>query len=384
MKRVYRTCAAAAIAVSATVGLGVPGAGAASTPGWRFAEVYPQSQGLDSVSASSASNAWAVGAIGPADPSCIDCLFTSHWNGKSWQTIPQPNGLEGPDIYVGGAFVAATSRASAWVFADRESDDSGASRVAAVEWTGRSWSTVHYFAGPAYVFSAIASGPDDVWGFGGTGKNYQTPWVVHYNGKTWSRVSMPVIPAATSGSAAAGDWGIADVVPQPKTGPAAELLHWSKGAWKRVLLPKITVPKGLRLLPYEVVAVTPADVYASVTVGPLAGPGPATSILLHWNGKRWSKVPQPSGAGTSGLASDGHGGLWGSRGTFDKAGNLTGTVMYHYSAGRWTHVRAPSEPGLVTRLVGSLELIPGTESILGAAYLTGPDSQEGAILEYGP
>jgi hypothetical protein len=41
------------------------------------------------------------------------CLFTSHWNGKKWQTIAAPK-----DFYyiVGSAAVAATAGGRAWVF----------------------------------------------------------------------------------------------------------------------------------------------------------------------------------------------------------------------------------------------------------------------------
>ena len=111
MKRVLRAFAATGVAVSAAVVLAVSGAQAAGTPGWRFAAVYPQADEIFSVAASSTANAWAVGQSGGGP--CDMCLFTSHWNGKKWQTIAAPK-----DFYyiVGSAAVAATAGGRAWVF----------------------------------------------------------------------------------------------------------------------------------------------------------------------------------------------------------------------------------------------------------------------------
>jgi hypothetical protein len=388
MKRAFRTCAAAAIAVGATIGLGVQDAQAGSTPGWRFVEVYPQSQWFDSVSASSAANAWAVGVTGPSGLSCENtCLFTSHWNGKAWRTIPEPDGLTSPNINVGNVVVAATTRSSAWVFAARENIGEGeASQVAAFEWNGTSWSAVHDFAGSSYLGAAIAAGPADVWGFGATGRGDQTPWAVHYNGKTWSRVSIPVSPYQASGSAATGDWVLGQLTPQPKSGPVLMLLHWSRGAWKRLPLPKMTVPKGQQEQPELLAVGTPTSVWASVHIGPSAGFQPGTTVLLHWNGKGWSKVPLPKGAGLRGLVSDGHGGFWMASYSVGKSTGVLSIVMYHYSAGHWTHVSVPAKAGFSPGLNGNLELIPGTGSVLGPGILTDDrtDAFEGAILKYGP
>lgn len=379
MKRALKTLVATGVAVSAAVVLSVSGAQAAGTPGWRYAAVYPQSDGIWSVSASSATNAWAVGQQSNSS-SCDMCLFTSHWNGKKWQTIAAPKGFY---YIVGTAAVAATARARAWVFLWGEFAELGTTQLSAVEWTGTSWSAVHNFPGSPYLGTAIASGPNDVWGFGTTGSRNQTPWAVHYNGKSWSQVSIPVIPSQASGSAAAGDWVTGTVAAQPKR---VTVLHWSKGAWRNVALPNISVPKGEQMLPGLIAAVSPTSVWATVRVGPPTGTGHATTVLLHWNGRTWSKVPVPKGVGIYGLASDGHGGSWVASYTVNQPGViLSGLVMYHYSCGHWTHVAAPVKSGFVTNLEGgNMQLIPGTRSVLANATLISSHGFEGAILKYGP
>jgi hypothetical protein len=383
LKRLLKTSVAAGIAVSAAVVLAISGAAqAAGTPGWRFAAVYPQSDEIVSVSASSAANAWAVGQSSNSSP-CDMCLFTAHWNGKKWQTIPTPESLPHQiNRIVGYAAVAATAGKRAWIFAWGGDAELGTSELSAVEWTGTSWSPVHNFPGSPFLTAAASSGPGDVWGFGATGIRGQTPWAVHYNGKNWSRVAIPVSPHQASGSAAAGDWVTGAVAAQPGR---VEVLHWSKGAWRDVPLPAISVPKGEQMLPGFIAAVTPASVWATVSVGPPTGVG-ATTVLLHWNGRAWSKVPLPKGVNVHGLASDGHGGSWVASYTVNKPGVLlAGLVMYHYWCGHWTGVAVPVKPGLVTNLDGgNMQLIPGTRSVLANATLLGSPAFEGAILRYGP
>jgi hypothetical protein len=378
LKRLLKASVATGIAVSAAVVLAISGAAqAASTPGWRFAPVYPQSDGIFSVSASSAANAWAVGQGSTGSP-CDMCLFTTHWNGKEWRAIATPKGLlDGPDTIAGNAAVAATAGERAWVFAWRVAGEPGTSELSAVEWTGTSWSPVHDFPGSPSLTTATASGPDDVWVFGGGA------WAAHYNGRSWSRVAIPVSASQASGSAVAGDWVTGTVAAQPKH---VEVLHWSKGAWRNVPLPAISVPKGEQMLPGFIAAATPASVWSSLLVGPPTGTGHVITVLLHWNGRAWSKVALPNGVNVYGLASDGHGGFWVASYTVNKPGVLlAGLVMYHYSGGHWARVVVPVKSGLVTNLTGgNMQLIPGTRSVLASATLFGSRGIEGAILKYGP
>ena len=379
MKRLLKTSVAAGIAVSVAVVLAMSGAAhAAGTPGWRFAAVYPQSSGIFSVSASSAANAWAVGQGSSSSPLCDMCLFTTHWDGKKWQTIATPKGLlEGPNQIVGNSAVAATAGKRAWVFAWRVHAEPGTSVLSAVEWTGTSWSPVHNFPGSPLLTTATASGPSDVWVFGGGA------WAAHYNGRHWSQVAIPVSVSQASGSAVAGDWVTGTVAAQPKR---VAVLRWSKGAWRNVPLPAIGVPRGEQMLPGFIVAATPTSVWASLVVGPPTGTGHLTTVLLHWNGTAWSKVPLPRGVNVNGLASDGHGGFWVASYAVYKPGVLlSGLVMYHYSGGHWTRVAVPVKSGFVTNLLGgNMQLIPGTRSVLANATLFSSHAIDGAILKYGP
>jgi hypothetical protein len=356
LKRLLGTSVASVLTAGVAVGLAVSGAGAAATPGWRVVTTYPQVQAMTAVSASDAANGWAVGLSG----GCCD-LFVSHWNGRKWETIAAPGGIGGGFTnQVTGASVAAIPGGRAMIFVDSTDEELSSSWVGAFEWRGRSWSAVHTFAD--LPGGAIASGPGDVWGF-----DSGTPSAEHYDGTSWSQVSIPVIVAQASGNAAAGDWVTGTVAAQPTR---VELLHWGKGAWRNAVLPKIAVPAGDQMFPGAVDAATSANIWVTVSVGPSARRGPVTAVLLHWNGKAWSRVAVPKGVSPGSLASDGHGGAW-------LTSDQSALVMYHYSGGRWTHVPGPAR----TALQSDLEPVPGTRSVLAAGELSG---SEGVALKYGP
>jgi hypothetical protein len=355
LKRVLRRSVATVLTAGAAVALAVSGAQAAATPGWRVVATYPQAAYMQAVSATSATNAWAVGGTG-----CCD-LLVGHWNGKKWETIATPHSVGGGFTnQVTGASVAAIAGGRAMIFVASEDQETDQTWVDAFEWRGRSWSAGYDFTdSPGDV---IASGPDDAWGF-----DSGTPSAEHFNGTSWSQVSTPMIVAQASGNAAAGDWVTGTVAAQPKS---VELLHWSAGTWRNAVLPKIAVPAGDQMLPGAVDAATLDDIWVTVSVGPSSGRGPVTGILLHWNGRAWSKAAVPKGVSLNSVASDGHGGAWMTSDTGPLA-------MYHYSGGRWTHVPGPAKTDLQT----GLELIPGTQSVLVAGELNG---SAGAIVKYGP
>jgi len=63
------------------------------------------------------------------------------------------------------------------------------------------------------------------------------------------------------------------------------------------------------------------------------------------------------------------GGAWVAWDTAVKGNPVPVMVMDHYSAGRWTRVASPVKSGYTTSSPSSMELIPGTRSVLGNADL---------------
>jgi hypothetical protein len=128
LKRVLGRSVATVLTAGAAVALAVSGAQAAATPGWRVVATYPQVY-LQAASATSATNAWAVGGT-----SCCN-LFVTHWNGKRWETIAVPQGVGGAFTnQVTGASAAAMAGGRAMVFVTSEDEELGTSWVDAFEW----------------------------------------------------------------------------------------------------------------------------------------------------------------------------------------------------------------------------------------------------------
>jgi hypothetical protein len=139
--------------------------------------------------------------------------------------------------------------------------------------------------------------------------------MLHWNGKTWRHVSLPN-PAGMSGSAinelfavrclnaqdcwAAGDYSKND------TTFLAEALHWNGRRWSRVATPQAGCTKlGDISSLADAICTSAQNCWAVGEYGTEVGRS-ATKVLnlvLHWNGKRWSRVrvPNPAGTGTGDL-----------------------------------------------------------------------------------
>jgi hypothetical protein len=347
----------------------MPGAAsAASTPGWRFVAVFPNTE-VNVVSASGFGNQWAAGTD-------FTRLLAEHRTATGWKQLSPATGIK-IDETISTALVAATSGQQAWAFAELDTSDSG--RVVGVHYDGTSWSAPHAFAGQTILGTAIATGPGDVWQFGANGAADAIPVAYHDTGTAWSKVSIPIITEQASGTTSAGDWVIGQVPKQPPTVATIQVRHWVKGAWKNFALPKGIAPAGKPALAQGILAVSPTSVWASLEYGAVAGPNPGTTVLLHWNGSKWSPVSLPKGASALWMASDGHGGLWTVQGS-----PAASEFLYHFTGGHWLKVTLPAKPGFQTLLRDPV-LIPGTTSVLAAGVLsnTKTSAQEGSVLRDG-
>ena len=102
---------------------------------WRRAASPSPGRGseLNAVSATSASNAWAVGYTntGRSDQTLI-----LHWNGRRWTRVASPSA--GREVLLNG--VAATSARNAWAAGAAIARSGGAEQPLILRWNGRRWS----------------------------------------------------------------------------------------------------------------------------------------------------------------------------------------------------------------------------------------------------
>lgn len=128
----------------------------------------------------------------------------------------------------------------------------------------------------------------------------------------------------------------------------------------------------------DIIALAPNNVYATgEDANPLAGP----AVLLHFNGRTWSRVAASSGfisiPGRP-LASDGKGGLWiaaQNPGVASEEGS--DARLIHYSAGKLTAVALPG--GAAS---GTVSRIPGTAAALAGGVQYGTGHGTSVVFQY--
>jgi hypothetical protein len=165
-------------------------------------------------------------------------------------------------------------------------------------------------------------------------------WQVH-TGSVGARESDELL--GVSAASSAGAWAVGVALPP---GRAARTLveHWQGTAWRMV--PSPDRPSGGSFL-NAVVALSASDAWA---VGLSRSPGgPARTLVLHWDGRRWAITASPNaGPGDNSLVSVAAASardVW-AAGYRDAKGAYR-SLVEHWDGDRWTVVRLPplGDPG---------------------------------------
>jgi hypothetical protein len=111
-----------------------------------------------------------------------------HWNGARWQIVSSP--ATGGELRA----VTATSASDVWAVGDAPGSD-GSSQALIERWNGTTWSVVSspQVTTPALLSGVAAVSANDVWVVGSQGSDilfFQT-LIEHWNGTTWKVVSSP-------------------------------------------------------------------------------------------------------------------------------------------------------------------------------------------------
>ncbi len=279
---------------------------------------------LNGVAVTSASDAWAVGeycasACGTATE--VDHTLILHWNGSTWARVASPSPGTGLIFLTG---VSATSATSAWAVGFYSTASGVVPLI--LHWNGTKWSAT---AAPALspgfnVLEAVAAvSASNAWAVGhASGKSL----LIHWNGTSWARVPSPNPGAdsnvlnGVSARSAKDIWAVGNYCGATCTsfpGPARTLiLHWNGRTWSTVTSPNPT--KGGNFL-NTVKAVSASDAWAAGS-SCISGCGLASevdhTVILHWNGSTWTRVPSPNGGGNtsgnglSGLAASSPADAW--------------------------------------------------------------------------
>ena len=247
----------------------------------------PHPSVLNGVSALSASDAWAVGAHGLVRTTTL----ALHWNGTAWTRAPTPS----PGKFADLTSVSAASPADAWAV--------GVMPTLALHWNGTAWTqaALPHLAGSSLLGVSTLS-PSNAWAVGGTtAGNTTKTLVLHWNGTAWAQVASPNVNgngvllgvAALSPTDA---WAVGNYTAGNDIKTLA--LHWNGTAWVHVPTPS-PGRSPLNDTLSGVSVLSPSDAWAVGASGHGHTPfSPQRTLVLHWNGSRWTQVPAPSPRGT--------------------------------------------------------------------------------------
>jgi len=250
---------------------------------------------LFGVTALSASSAWAVGGYlnGLAEQTLIE-----HWNGRSWKRVASPD-PSGTGMVNDLESVTATSPSNAWAVGYYDVNGTSVSRTLVEHWNGRSWKTMASpspAGGAVNAFYGVAAASSTSAWAAGDYFNGVTDQVLltHWNGSSWKRVKAPN-PGGTNGLSAFG--GVAAVSRSSvwvdgqyfNGGPSRTLIeHLNGRSWKQAPTPN---PGGSGSFLFALGAVSASNAWA---VGDYRSGSADLTLILHWNGKAWRRVASPN------------------------------------------------------------------------------------------
>jgi hypothetical protein len=269
---------------------------------WRITPGQPFAAVLEGVAATARNDAWVVGER--TDPSGRLAehglgAVAEHWDGTRWRHVLLPR-LQRLSA------VAATSATNAWAVG---ADTRGA--AVALHWNGLRWRTQLRLPN-AELRDVAALSTTDVWAVGGRPAPSDARFLeLHWNGKRWSTYSQPspsgghdsdprligVAAAARNDVWVAGDAGNSGGPAWPDTA----VFHWNGRNWRKALTPQ--------LLWVEDLAARTAD---DLWVAALRGNGDAYGggLLERRIRTRWQRSPLDGGEEIDALTTDQTQGLW--------------------------------------------------------------------------
>jgi hypothetical protein len=370
-------------------------AGPASAQSWTIVSAPPTGQNgqLAGVSAVSGADAWAVGSTNAALDGVGAKPLIDNWNGTAWSQVATPTT---PGNTASLAAVSASSATDAWAVGHTQVNKEDFAPLG-LHWNGTAWSVSSSFA--TALAGQIADGvadisPTDAYAIGGGLGSADTGLVAQWNGSTWSRVTVPLPsgagPTSTLNAISASgpdDVWILGTYELSSTDLRSETysLYWNGSTWSVVPMP--LNPSSNIEAYYQLNAIqvnSPTDVWAvgsSDVTNSTTGVTTGSELIEHWNGTAWSIVPSPSPGSGSGLygvtTSNAANDVW-AVGAYTPAGTTeTQTLTLNWNGTEWTQVASPDNGN--PNVLLSTSTIPGA-SIVWAVGTSGECCTENPLV----
>src|ERR1022692_3919826 len=250
---------------------------------------------LQAVSASSPSDIWAVGQT------------TIHFDGTGWTAFPAPMINGDNTSYLDG--VVDISPTEAWAGGIVGIGTATPGQVIE-RWDGTAW---RVFPGPTFssgdqpeIYGMTGVSATDIWAVGALLANNQTLYALfeHWDGTAWTAKTGPFHGFFRSVSADAPNdvWAVGYSTASQKPPPGQYdvptktlILHYDGTGWSVVSSPNVgpnSQYQSNRLL--GATAVSSTDIWAFGSYFAASGSENQITLLLHWDGTRWSLAPCPS------------------------------------------------------------------------------------------
>jgi hypothetical protein len=356
---------------------------AADCRGWSVVKSGDPSSNVHLYGVSGAANSlWAVGSYAQQ----VFRTLTEVWNGTSWSVVPSKNNGTGDNDLYG---VAVVSPDDAWAVGEWNATPTSRPKPLIEHWDGSAWIIIPSpSAGQLSALGAVAAvSPDDVWAVGAFfnfAGNQQT-LVEHWNGSKWSIVPSPSPGLSYNGLGhllvvsptdiwATGSWS-------GDGGNTSQTLieRWNGAHWSVVQSPNVfgSIYNSLG----GIVASNPRDLWS---VGSSeSAPGYASrTLIVHWNGTRWSIVPSPNVGSAGNTLSDIALGaaptLWAVGSYIDTSDFLSRTLIERWNGVTWRTFASPN-PGPTE---DALDAITATASGLWTVGDQANQQVGGSLVEF--
>jgi hypothetical protein len=366
----------AGIAISAALVL-IAGT-AQAQGGWTVVTAPPtgENAALTAVAATSDANAWAVGHSNTA-PNFLGAIpVIDHWNGSAWSQVTAPSTGYSTNTL---SAVSASSTSNAWAVGWSEPRRYTFYPLA-MQWNGTAWSVSTSFttAMAGQVADGVADiSPTDTYAVGGGLGSAPYGIVTQWNGTTWNRLTVPVPPKdittdfdAISADSPSDVWIVGSytaTVSSTQETFGTYTLHWNGSSWSVVSMPANAA--GVENQLESVQAISPTNVWAvgqAVNSSTLASEG---TLIEHWNGTSWSVVPSPSPGSNdylNGVTANGSSDVWAVGAYLPAGSSVLQTLTLNWNGTAWSTVASPTASNGSS--LTSVSTTPGAAIVQAVGY----------------
>jgi hypothetical protein len=292
-----------------------------------------------------------AGGVAAAAPAGASAAIITHAGASScvaWtggQQPPDPGGTDHSNYLRG---VAVLSPCNAWAVGDYQQP----LHTLIEHWNGASWTQVPSpdpgtEAGLNAV-NAVSAGT--VWAVGAyfDGTTWRT-LVVRWKGASWTQVPSPSVSGASESiltavraTSATDVWAVGYFINSNNV-PRTLILHWNGHRWTRVPSPN----PGGSARSQQLTGVAGVSRRNAWAVGFHNNGSFDKSTILHWNGHSWKQVKSPNpgtrGNFLQGVRATSAGNAWAVGSTYN--GTADSTLIVHWNGSAWKRAKTPDQGG---------------------------------------